>query len=466
MTPFRARRTFLTLLGTSLGGAALYGSSSGLRTAMAASSVSGYKALVCLYLNGGNDGFNWLVPTTAAAYATYASSRSVLALPNDSTLHALNGVASDSNSYALHPSCTNLAALFNAGKAAFVCNVGTLVQPTTVVQAQQGSVPLPSQLFSHADQTAEWMTSIPQSPTRYGWAGRIADLLVAQGNTPHLSFNYDIGGANYWQEGASTTPYVVSTNGPSTTAQFGNSYYRGGARKNLMQTLLTQAAGDSNLMVAQHAAIWQSAETKYGTLNAALSSAGDLATVFPAPATDGGQDWGLSQQLHEVARIIKAQSLLGDARQIFFVQLGGFDTHDGELATQARLLAYVDAYLQVFWTALAEIGQQSNVTLFTMSDFGRTLAPNNDGADHGWGNHHLVMGGAVNGGHFYGSMPSLVIGGPNDFGFGRLVPTTATDQYAATLASWFGVSNADLATVFPNLTNFSTAPGGINLGFV
>lgn len=450
-----SRRTFLSLAGTTLGGAALFGSASGLRTALAAS-TSGYKALVCVYLNGGNDGFNWLVPTSSAAYATYAGSRSVLTL-GQSSLVALNGTASDGNSYGLHPSCPKLAAHFNAGNAAFVCNVGTLVQPTSVAQAQSGSVTLPLQLFSHADQTAEWMTSEPQSTSRIGWAGRVADLLATQGLTPKLASNINIGGANYWQEGQSTTPYVVSTNGPVTTAQFGNSIYRGGARAQLAQALMSQAAGDSNLMVAQHAAIWKSAGTKYSILNAALAAAGDLTTVFPSPSTDGGQDWQLSQQLHEVARIIKAQNQIGDARQIFFVQLGGFDTHSGELVTQAQQLGYLDSYLDVFWTALGEIGQQSNVTVFTMSDFGRTLAPNNDGSDHGWGSHHLVLGGAVVGGHFYGTMPSLVIGGADDFGAGRLVPTTASDQYAATLARWFGLSSSDLATVFPNLGNFSTS---------
>jgi uncharacterized protein (DUF1501 family) len=305
------------------------------------------------------------------------------------------------------------------------------------------------------------MTAYPQSMNRYGWAGRIADVLTAQGNAAKLAFNVDIGGTNYWQAGQTTNPYVLGTSGAPATSIFNNPYYRNGARAQIAQNLLTQAGSDPNLLVSQHAAIWQSAVAKVGLVNNALAAAGDLTTVFPS-ASAAGNDWGLSQQLHEVARVIKAQSQIGDARQMFFVQMGGFDTHDNELTTQSSLLGYVSSYVNAFWNGMIEIGQQNNVTLFTMSDFGRTLSANNDGADHGWGNHHMVLGGAVQGGKFYGSMPSLVIGGANDFGLGRMVPTTSADQYAATLASWFGIAPTDLATIFPNLSNFSTT----NLGFL
>jgi uncharacterized protein (DUF1501 family) len=453
-----SRREFVNLAGGALAGTAMLASLGRAGRAMAAS-TTGYKALVCVYLNGGNDGFNWLVPATTSAYSTYAAGRSSLALPASSLL-ALNGTASDGNTYGIHPSCPELRTLFNAGNAAFVCNVGTLIQPTTVAQAQSGSVALPPQLFSHIDQSTEWMTAYPQSQNRYGWAGRIADVLAAQGATANLAFNINVGGTNYWQGGQTTNPYVLGVNGAPVTSVFNSKAYRAGARAQTAQSLVTLAASDPNVMVAQHAAIWQNAVSKVSLVNNALSAAGDFTTVFPAPAA-AGNDWDLSQQLHEVGRVIKAQSQIGDARQIFFVQLGGFDTHNGELATQTQLLAYVSQYINVFHNAMTEIGQQNNVTVFTMSDFGRTLTSNSGGADHGWGNHHLVVGGAVRGG-YYGQMPSLVVGGANDFGLGRMVPTTSVDQYAATLASWFGLSASDLTTVFPNLANFSSS----NLGFL
>lgn len=448
-----SRRDFLYLAGGALA------ASNFLVDSVSAASTSGYKALVCLYLNGGNDGFNWLVPTTPAAYSTYATSRSTMGLSSSSLL-SLTGTASDGNAYGLHPSCTELQSLFNAGHVAFVNNVGPLIQPTTVAQAQSGSVPLPPQLFSHVDQTTAWMTAYPQSQERYGWAGRIADALTAQNGSPNLAFNINVGGTNYWQDGRVTNAYVLGTNGAPSTSIFNNGIYRGGARAAIAKTLLAQAQNDSNLMVAEHAAIWQNAADKVAFVNNALSASGDFTTTFPAAAI-AGNDWYLSQQLHEVARVIKAQSQIGDARQIFFVQMGGFDTHDGELTTQAQLLGYVSQYVNVFYNAMTEINQQNNVTLFTISDFGRTLSANNDGTDHGWGNHQMVVGGAVNGG-YYGQMPSLALGSPNDFGLGRMVPTTSCDQYAATLANWFGLSSSDLATVFPNLANFPNS----NLGFV
>jgi uncharacterized protein (DUF1501 family) len=235
------------------------------------------------------------------------------------------------------------------------------------------------------------------------------------------------------------------------------------ARQSVVNDLFTQAAADPNLMVNAYQAVLANANSKVTIVTNALNTAGDLTTQFPNNSGDGGQsgDSNLDAQLHEVARVIKANQQFGDARQIFFTQIFGFDTHNGELATQSRLLQYVSSYLNNFWNAMAEVGMQDDVTLFTMSDFGRTLGSNGDGSDHAWGNHQLVLGGAVKGG-YYGTMPSLQIGGPDDFSLGRLVPTTATDQFAATLAQWFGVAPADVPTVFPNLQKF----GASNLGFL
>jgi uncharacterized protein (DUF1501 family) len=438
-------------LGATLSSAAALYSWTGTRRAMAATPAD-YKALVCVLLNGGNNGFNWFVPTSNAAYASYALSRTNLALAQN-TLLPLNGIASDGNTYGLHPSCPELQTLFNQGNVAVVCNVGTLVKPTTAVQAIAGAVPLPPQLFSHADQLTEWMTAYPQSLERYGWAGRIADLFASQGTTDNLAFNISVGGSNYWQEGKTTIPYTLGINGAPTLDASTMSSFRGGLRVQATNALISQASSDANPFVSQYAGIETNAAAKVGLVSAALGAAGDLATVFPA-ASPG--DWSLSQQLHEVARVIKASSQIGDSRQIFFVEIGGFDTHNDELATQQQLLRFVSTYLSVFNTAMKEINMQNNVTTFTMSDFGRTLSSNANGSDHGWGNHQIIMGGAVAGGKYYGTMPSLLLGGADDFGSGRVVPSTSCDQFAATLARWFGVSSTQLPTLFPNLSNFAS----------
>lgn len=417
--------------------------------------VSGYKALVCLYLVGGNNGFNTFVPMSSSGYGTYTASRGNLAL-GQSTLLPLNGAASDGGMYGMHPSCPELAALFNKGNMAVVCNVGTLVQPMTAAQARAGSMPLPPQLFSHIDQTAQWMTSIPQSPEHFGWAGRLADLLASKGVGANLAFNVNVGGTNSWQDGKSTLPYVLGTDGAPTLDGTHDPYHANGARITAMKALLSQAASDSSPMVQQYQSVLASADSKVSLVSNSLMTAGDLKTQFPNPPTDGIHqgDSSLDAQLHEVARVIKAQPQIGDARQIFYVQILGFDTHNGELATQANLLKYVSTDVNNFFAAMGEIGMQNDVTLFTMSDFGRTLGSNGDGSDHAWGNHQLVVGGAVKGG-YYGTMPSLAVGGADDFSSGRLVPTTSTDQYAATLAAWFGVQPGDLPGLFPNLKNFN-----------
>ncbi len=425
-----------------------------------AAGPAGYKALVCLYLNGGNDAHNLVVPVTSSAYSVYATGRQSLALAEHSLL-PLDGAAPNGVTYGLHPSCRELQALFNAGTLAIVGNVGPLIQPTTAAQAIAGSVPLPPQIFSHLNQSTEWQTAVPQATVPYGWGGKVADYFASQGTTPKIAFNISLQGANTWQTGQSTRLYTLGTGGASTldpiTAP--NNTYRGGLRQQATLELINQAAADPNLLVDTAASVYESSFQKGGLVSNALNAAGDLKTKFPAAQLN---DWGLSQQLHEVARVIKAQPHIGDARQMFFVEIGGFDTHMNELDTQAMLLGYTSQYVNAFWNAMIEIGMQNNVTLFTMSDFGRTLTSNGSGADHGWGSHHLVVGGAVAGGKYYGSMPNLTLGGPNDFGAGRLVPTTSADQYAATLAAWFGVPTASLNSIFTNLGNFPVN----NLGFM
>jgi uncharacterized protein (DUF1501 family) len=454
-----SRRRFLHL-GTGIAvSSGLISTLGGFGRALAATSdTSGYKALVCLLLNGGNNGHNWLVPVSDGVHSVYASARAGLALSKTSLL-PLNGAVSNGNTYGLHPSCPELQGLFNSGKAAFICNAGTLIQPTTKAQAQSGSAPLPPQLFAHLDQQTEWLTGVPQSPSRYGWGGRLADLFVSQGLNVNLATNISVGGANYWQEGQITAPFTLGTGSAATLSASDGTGYRNGARARATLDLISQGAADSNLMVKEYSGILTSSSRKVAYINQALSAAGDLNTQFPGPSPN---DSGLSQQLHQVARVIKARSQIADGRQMFFVQIGGFDTHNDELNTQAALLRFVSQYVQAFWNAMVEINMQNNVTLFTVSDFGRTLTSNGDGADHGWGSHHLVVGGAVKGGQLYGTMPDLTLDGPNDFGLGRLIPTTSADQHAATLARWFGAADSDLDSIFTNLKNFSVR----NLGFM
>lgn len=466
MKPGYSRREFLRLGTGTLASASLLSSLAGVRTAVAGTaSTSGYKALVCVYLVGGLDAFNVFVPITPAGYSIYAASRGAIGLASSSLL-PLTGTgstaatASDGYQYGIHPSCPELQALFNSGNLAVLANVGTLVAPVTPAQIQAGSANLPPQLFSHLDQQVQWQTSIPNSESRYGWAGRVADYYLTQGYDPSLALGIDIGGANYLLQGQNTNMYALGTSGAPVLDDTTNTSYRSGLRAQAAQQLLTIGAGSSNLMISQYSALQQRAAAKVGIVNGALSSAGDLTTQFPAYADDSN----LGAQLHEVARVIKAQSQIGDARQIFYVEMNGFDTHNTELTTLSQLLPILSKNLSAFWTAMGEIGQTANVTLFTATDFGRTLGTNGDGADHAWGNHAMILGGAVQGGQYYGQMPNLTISGPNDYGegLGQMVPTTATDQYFATLAAWFGVPSASLATIFPNLPNFS-AP---TLGFL
>jgi len=455
--PEISRRHFLQLGAGALATSSVLGMN-GARRAVASTSSSGYKALICLHLNGGNDGHNWVVPVSQPAYGAYASARGDLALPQSSLLQ-LKGAAPNGVTYGLHPSCRELQGLFNSGTAAIVGNVGPLIQPTSKAQALSGSVTLPPQIFSHLNQVTEWQTAVPQSAAPYGWGGKISDQFASQGITPNLSFNISMVGSNIWQQGQLTNPYTLGTGGAASLSAASDAAYRNGLRQKATLGLIDQAAGDPNLLVSTAASIFNSAATKLALFNNSLAAAGELTTQFPAPQTN---DWNLSLQLREVARVIKAHQQIGDSRQLFFVELGGFDTHYNELATQAQLLSYLSRYVNVFWSAVTEMGMQQNVTLFTMSDFGRTLTSNGGGADHGWGNHHLVVGGAVLGGRYYGTMPDLTLGGPDDFGQGRLLPSTSADQYAATLANWFGVSNSNLNSIFTNLANFPVR----NLGFM
>lgn len=447
------RRGFLRLGSQTMASASLMATLGSLQTAMAASDTSGYKALVCVFLNGGNDAYNWLVPRSDAAYSEYADSRKNLALAKADLL-AITPSNTGSALYGLHPSCPEIQSLFEAGKAAFVVNTGPLVQPTTLAQYKAESVPLPYQLFSHSDQQALTQTSIANSTERYGWAGRTADLLNSQGFRQPLAMNVSINGNNIFQGGRETVFYNIGTGGAPEMNIYKDKNYRSGKRRELFLKLLQQSGNDPNLLEKEFATTLTRSYQTAETVNAALKSVPALTTTF---GTDG-----LSRQLKMAAQMVRARDALGVKRQVFFVQLGGWDFHDTQLVDQAKKLGEVSKALKSFQDALAEISAEGLVTTFVASEFGRTLTSNGDGTDHGWGGHTLVLGGGVQGRKFYGTYPSLAIKGAADTGRGALLPTTGTDQVAATLAQWFGVSNGDLDTVFPNLRNFGTR----NLGFV
>ena len=437
--------------------------SSGSTTPPRAGAVpSDYKALVCIFLNGGNDASNLIVPT-GSGYAGYASARSVLALPQ-SNLLSLSAKNSDGRTFGLHPSMAEMHSLFGAGKLALLANVGSLAEPTTKQQYTARSVKLPPQLFSHNDQQVQWQSSVPDQPFRSGWGGRTADLLNSLNTNNQVSMSVTLNGFNNFQVGDAVTQLSVtaaSANAPKggpvvfSNTTGGNNPARYAAQKDLF------ASSNSNLFAAAFGGLSKDAIDTSELLGGVLASAPNLATQFPATT--------LANQLKTIAYLISVSSSLNLKRQVFFARIGGWDTHadqvdevDKALGAHANLLRQVSQAMNAFYNATVELGCADRVTTFTASDFGRTYGSNGDGSDHGWGSHHLILGGAVKGGDIYGRMPTLTIGGPDDTSNGRWIPTTSVDQYGATLARWFGVSETNLSVAFPNIGRFEKP----NLGFV
>lgn len=426
-----------------------------------------YKALVCLFLFGGNDSWNMVVPTSTAEYNAYSRSRgggtsSSLAIDRAALLPITQvGQVSGDPTYGFHPSMTGARDLFAAGKLAVMANIGPLIRPTTKAQYQTAGTTghaLPPQLFSHNDQQDQWHSLRGRATVKTGWAGRVADVLNAQTGSQALSVNVSLAGQTFFQAGDVAAPYVMGSNGPTAFAAFPTTG-AGPARRGSFETVLTSTVSSSSntLYERAFAGVQQRAVRFADRLSSAIAS-GYSFNALP----NTGNLSTLQQQLRTVAKVISMRQSLGLSRQIFFVSTGGFDQHDDLVADQPGLLATVSASIKAFYDALNEIGMGESVTLFTHSDFGRTLTSNGDGSDHAWGGIQLVAGGAVRGGRFYGSYPLLETNGAWDVGGGRIVPTVSADQYAATLASWFGVPDQDLAKVAPSIGNFSTR----NLGFM
>ena len=415
----------------------------GLVSAAAAQGGGGdYKALVCVFLFGGNDSFNLLVPRDTAHYNAYAATRQGLAIPQNQLL-AITPNTSDGSQYGLHPACPQLQSLFQAGRLALVANVGTLSWPMTKAQFENDSVPKPPQLFSHNDQQFQWMTSIPDSNEGYGWAGRAAELLHTLNGSSALSMNITLVGSNTWQVGPTIAPYSLGTNGPQGLTGF---WGQQGQRRYLaFQQLLNRQYG--HVFEKTFAATQKRAIEINELLESALDAAPALGTSFP--------DSWLGSQLAMIARMIQIRAQLGARRQVFFCGSGGFDTHNDQNVDQPQLFADLSQCLNAFQAAMNELGTEELVTAFTASDFGRTLTSNGHGSDHGWGGVQLVLGGGVAGKDVYGTYPDLALGSNDDVDGGRILPTTSVDEYSATLAKWFGVESGDMATVFPNLGRFA-----------
>jgi len=409
-----------------------------------------YRALVCVFLYGGNDANNLVVPRSGEPLANYQAARGGLAI-DPLTLLPIAPVEGDGREYGLHPSLPGLQALFEGGRAALVSNVGPLVAPMTRQQYLDRSVAAPRQLFSHSDQQAVWQSSIPDGPATSGWGGRTADLVRSLNGAAHVSMSISLGGTNTFQVGRDVFQYPLTTSGPVALSGYQPPPSTDPESRAIDRILALQ---NRNIFERAYRDTVRGAIETQQVVQAALASVPALTTVFPTTR--------IGQQLAMAARTIGARGALGHRRQVFFCATGGYDTHTGQVATQATLFAELDAALAAFYAATVELGVAAEVTTFTASDFGRTFRTNGSGSDHGWGSHHVVIGGAVRGRRMVGRYPTLVVNGPDDTGLGRWIPAVSVDEYGATLARWFGVAASDLSLVFPNLGRFAQP----DLGFL
>jgi uncharacterized protein (DUF1501 family) len=424
--------------------------------AMADASAAGatdYKAMVCIFLYGGNDYANTVVPYDAPSYNTYQSMRPSFAHARaslDATLLKPAAAPVDSagvaHQYALAPGLAPLVPLFDSGKLGVLMNIGTLIAPTTKLQWNNKSVRLPAKLFSHNDQQSTWQSSAPEGAIS-GWGGRIGDIFEA-GNTNSTFTCVNVSGNAIFMSGNSAVQYQVSTNGSVPLNGLKSPLFGSNAATEALRTLITQPR--THLLENEYNRVAKRSVNANTVLTGALATGAALATPYPASNN-------LGDQLKMVARMIAAAPALGAKRQVFFVSLGGFDLHDKMATAHPVLMKTVADVMAAFYASTVELGVADNVTTFTASDFGRTMTGNNDGADHGWGSMHFVLGGAVKGQRLYGTAPIVANGGPDDVGQGRLLPTTSVDQLAATLGKWMGMSDSALLSVLPSLSNWDAS---------
>jgi uncharacterized protein (DUF1501 family) len=455
-----------------------------------------YKALVCIFLYGGNDYANTIVPYDSANYAAYQTVRGTtgseaangIALARAALAPTLldatpaSAIGASGLQYAMHPSMTGLRELFNGGQAAVVLNSGPLIRPLTKTQYQNKTVPQPPKLFSHNDQQSIWQSSSPEGST-VGWGGNIGDLAMGS-NTNSLFTCISVTGNAVFLAGDTALSYQVGSGGAVKIYSVGNTYPFGFESVGTAMKTLTTSIGRSHQLENEYNRVTGRAVGAEEAISAAISSTSPNNNVYAAPYSNFANDNPLATQLRTVARLIAARTTLGNKRQVFMVSMGGFDLHDNLVGGHEKNMGRVSSAMKSFYDAMKTLGVGDKVTAFTASDFGRTLSSNGDGSDHGWGSHHLVVGDAVNGKNFYGYAPPVSVGNtaaPQDqwhVGQGRLLPTTSVDQYAATLATWFGVDASELEGngslsnpgILPNLKNFGVTAAGVvypkNMGFM
>jgi uncharacterized protein (DUF1501 family) len=477
----------------------------------AAQAATDYKALVCIFLFGGNDAYNMVLPTDTASWAVYGSTRnqapdSIALLAPGTVAQASAAISSPARlggvlpitplnaqgrSFALHPLMGSLQTMFNTDRRlAVVANIGPLIRPTTKAQYGQVGHPKPASLFSHNDQQNTWQSLGPEGTTR-GWGGRMGDLVAAQ-NSRAVFTSVSASGNAVWLAGQTVQQYQLGTGGAIRLGADANGRVYGSTDVAAALERVVSRSRGSHVFQTDLATVSARSISAETTLRTALRTAGaapfgtppasgtynannDELLRYDNPVTGARAANGLAQQLQVVARMIDAgiSGVTGARRQVFFVSMGGFDTHDLQNRSQADLMARLSQAMRYFDNTLGALGARNNVTTFTASDFGRTFTSNGDGTDHGWGSHHFVMGGAVRGGDLYGRFPTLATknsnnnnfdGSPDQLGNGALLPTTSVDQLGATLGRWFGLNDTQLADIFPNLANFD--PGARNLGFM
>lgn len=418
-----------------------------------AADTSGYRALVCLFMHGGSDMHNWIVPTDATNYAAYAKVRAELTWPSSKLQSIRSGSQEAGRSFGMPLELGPLRSWYESGRAAVLANVGPLVRPITKADYQAGGSGVPAKLYSHNDQQSTWQSLAPEGASS-GWGGRMGDLFMSANGQPVFTAVSANGNAVFLT-GRSVLQYQVGADGPISANALTKTWLLGSssAAPILRRVLL---AGGSNDFQTEYVRITQRSLATTDALRSAITSTG----IGALPSTMASDV--LAKQLRVVAQMIAAGPGLGMRRQVFMVSIGGFDSHSFQMRDQPLLMGRVANAVDWFLRALQGVGMLDSATLFSASDFGRTLTSNGDGSDHGWGSHHFIAGGAVRGGDIYGRFPITALGTDTDVGSGRLLPTTSVTQYAATLGRWMGLSPTELATVLPNLNQFSQS----DLGFL
>jgi len=454
------RRHFLKKLALGIGSTsvlAMQGKLQLIQAAVAAdsdyTSIDDYKSLVCIFLRGGNDSFNMVVPYEQSAYQQYANSRNGMALSRNS-LHPLNN-----SDFAFHASLPDLRSLYNTNKLGIVANVGALIEPVTKAAYLNETARLPADLFSHSHQQEFWETGATAKSSIHppGWGGRMIDLLADANNDPTQAALFSLTGNNIWQRGLKPLDFVL--NPYSGVTQLEAFTERNWPRWNngRIQAWNKIKQMQSSSLLNQHLTdTFISKEARIAELLSSISQAQEITTPFP-------EEGALSAQLKMVAKMISIRKALGMKRQIFIVGVGGWDTHSNQLGEHATALSGLNGALASFYQSTVDLGVAGTVTAFTASEFGRTYSINGDGTDHAWSGHNLVVGGAVDGGKIHGDMPNFSINGPDDTDeTGRFIPKYGVDQYGATLAKWMGMTDSDMREIFPNLSNFDNT----DLGFM